>query len=249
MTDNRQSEIFFEVHSELPQEGPGSFESTQRALELVGPLPERATVLDIGCGPGRQTMDLARLLPSAMITALDNHAPYLHEVQRRAANAGALNRVMALEGDMRALPAEPGAVDLIWCEGAAYIMGLRKALEAWKPVLAEGGYIALTEPVWLRPDPPEETVGFFAEYPQMRDAQASREIVAEAGYRLLGNFILPEQDWLNYYEPLEARIEQLRSRHAGDPVAERVLDQSQAEIDDFRKNGSYYGYQFLVMAK
>lgn len=249
MADDRQTEIFFEVHSELPQAGPGSFESTKKALDFVGPLPERASVLDVGCGPGRQTMDLARLLPSAIITALDNHPPFLQEVQKRAAHVGALNRVLPLEGDMRELPAEPGAINLIWCEGAAYIMGLRKALDAWKPALTEGGTIALTEPVWLRPDPPEETVGFFAEYPQMRDAQATRAIVADAGYRLLGDFILPEADWLNYYEPMQERIEQLRPRHAGDPVAERVLDQCQAEIDDFRKNGSYYGYQFLIMAK
>ena len=158
MANSREVEVFFDVHSGLPQEGPGSFESTKRALELAGSFHKRAQILDVGCGPGRQTMDLARLLPSAIITALDNHVPYLHEVRRKAANAGVLNRVTAVEGDMRDLPAEPGSIDLIWCEGAAYIMGFRAALESWKPFLAPDGRLALSEPVWLQDDPPEETV-------------------------------------------------------------------------------------------
>ncbi len=248
MTDSRESEIFFEVHSGLPQEGPGSYESTKRALEIAGSFPERAQVLDVGCGPGRHTMQLARLLPSAIITALDNHEPYLREVQRRAADIGAFNRITAVEGDMRDLPAEAGSLDLIWCEGAAYIMGFENALRAWKPFLAPDGRIAVSEPVWLRSDPPRETVEFFAEYPAMRDAQACRDIAAACGYRLLGDFMLPEQDWLNYYEPLEARISALRGKYAGDEAARIVLDKCQAEIDDFRKHTEYYGYLFLVLA-
>jgi SAM-dependent methyltransferase len=248
MPDSREFEVFFDIHSGLPQEGPGSFESTKRALEIAGALPKRAEILDVGCGPGRQTMDLARLLPSAIITALDNHEPFLRELQRKTTDAGVFNRVTAVEGDMNELPAEPGSLDLIWCEGAAYIMGLQNALERWKPLLKDGGRIALTEPVWLRADPPAETVEAFAEYPSMRDAQGCRDIVEACGYRLLGDFVLPEQDWLAYYEPMEARIAELRGKYADDPAAMTVLDKAQAEIDDYRRNSAYYGYLFLIMS-
>ncbi|MBX2804379.1 MAG: methyltransferase domain-containing protein [Hyphomicrobiales bacterium] len=248
MSDSREIDIFFEIHCGLPQEGPGSFDSTKRALELAGSFPERAELLDVGCGPGRQTMDLARLLPSAIIDALDNHAPFLRAVQRKTTDAGVFNRVTAVEGDMAHLPTGPGSLDLIWCEGAAYIMGLRNALESWKPHLKTGGRIALTEPVWLRPEPPAETVEAFSEYPTMRDPQGCREIVETCGYKLLGDFTLPEQDWLNYYEPLEARIKVLRDKYSDDATALMVLDKEQAEIDDYRRNSSYYGYLFLIMS-
>jgi SAM-dependent methyltransferase len=248
MPDSREIEVFFDIHSGLPQEGPGSSESTKRALEIAGGFPERAEVLDVGCGPGRQTMDLARLLPSAIITALDNHEPFLRELQRKTTDAGVFNRVTAVEGDMNELPAEPGSLDLIWCEGAAYIMGLQNALQRWKPLLKDGGRIALTEPVWLRADPPAETVEAFAEYPSMRDSQGCREIVEACGYRLLGDFVLPERDWLAYYEPMEARIVELRVKYADDPAAMTVLDKAQAEIDDYRRNSAYYGYLFLIMS-
>ena len=44
----------------LPQQGPGSDASTLRALRMLGELPDAPRVLDLGCGPGRQTLALAR---------------------------------------------------------------------------------------------------------------------------------------------------------------------------------------------
>ena len=61
MTDNdRLMEIMLDVHSGLPRQGPGDDESTLRALSLCTELPMRPSVLDVGCGPGMQTIALAR---------------------------------------------------------------------------------------------------------------------------------------------------------------------------------------------
>ncbi|MFH1723006.1 MAG: methyltransferase domain-containing protein [Elusimicrobiota bacterium] len=62
--------ILFEIHKGLPQEGPGSDVSTKRALSML-PRPRKGLrVLDIGCGPGRQTIELARRI-DGKITAVD----------------------------------------------------------------------------------------------------------------------------------------------------------------------------------
>ncbi|MBM3298007.1 MAG: class I SAM-dependent methyltransferase, partial [Candidatus Aminicenantes bacterium] len=76
--------IFFEVHSGLPREGPGDEASLRRALRLVGKLPERPLVLDVGCGPGLQTLDLARRT-GGVVFGLDNHEPFLRDLRRQAA--------------------------------------------------------------------------------------------------------------------------------------------------------------------
>jgi len=93
---------FFALHDDLPREGQGNRESTARALALAGALPARARVLDIACGPGAQTLDLASLLPEAEIPTLDNHAPFLAALARRAAAAGVAERVHPVQGDMAA---------------------------------------------------------------------------------------------------------------------------------------------------
>ena len=65
MTDNqipnRAEEIFFEIHRGNPREGPGNFAATRKAYSALSDLPDRPIILDIGCGPGQQTIDLAAL--------------------------------------------------------------------------------------------------------------------------------------------------------------------------------------------
>ena len=128
----KQQAVFWDVHSSLPREGPGSAETTKRALELAAPVPRSANVLDIASGPGAQTIDLARLLPEATIWAIDTHQPFVDETNRRAAALGVDHRVKALSGDMRSLQFPHSGFDLVWCEGAAYFMGVESALRAWK---------------------------------------------------------------------------------------------------------------------
>jgi SAM-dependent methyltransferase len=251
MTDDEHRwQIFLEIHSGLPREGPGSRASTARALRLAGALPPNPFVVDIGCGPGAQTLDLAELIPDARIAAFDRHEPYVVELRRRAAAAGHAARIDARSGDMRALPLAGGSVDLIWCEGAAYFLGIPAALRIWKPLLKPGGRIALTEPAWLQPNPPSAALANWLEYPAMTDVAGNRAIIERAGFTLLGDFTLPEDAWMNdYYGPLEARARALMPRYAADPIAQAVLAETLAEVDAYRRYGAYFGYQFFIVAK
>jgi SAM-dependent methyltransferase len=130
MRDEHQRllEIFWDVQRGLPRQGPGATESTLKALALCTGLPARLTLLDIGCGPGMQTVALAAALPEAHITAVDIHQKYLDELRERAKAARVAARIDILAGDMQALPFPPQRFDLIWAEGAAYIMGCAQAL-------------------------------------------------------------------------------------------------------------------------
>ena len=243
--------ILFSVHRGLPREGPGNRESTARALHLINGLPDAPEVLDIGCGPGMQTVDLAGLLPQAKIQAVDRHQPFLEDGACRAEAAGCADRIQFSVGDMRALSYEPARFDLIWCEGAAYFMGIREALEAWRPLLKPGGSVAFTEAVWLTEQPPQTLLEWWlSEYPAMGDIQACLDKVTNAGYELLGHFVLPENAWWeDYYKPMEARIAALRVELEGDAPAREALEEHQREIDYYRRWSAHYGYLFVVARK
>jgi SAM-dependent methyltransferase len=247
LADPIQREAFFALHSGLPREGPGDRASTERALSLLPRLPEAPDLLDVGCGPGGQTIALAELLPNARITALDNHAPFLRALERRARDRGVATRIRTVEEDMASLPFAPGSFDLIWCEGAAYIIGLETALAAWQPLLRSGGAIALTEPVWLTDRPPERAAAFWSAYPAMRDAAGVRAVARRCGYRIAGDFVLPEEAWwTNYYGPLEARLADLEP-NAGDPAVAIVLEDAREELECRRRHPDCYGYLFIVL--
>lgn len=248
--DPNQRRVFFDVHSGLPREGPGNRESTQRALSLVGELPPRPRVLDIACGPGMQTIDLADLLPTAKITAIDGHAPFLIELRRRAAEHGHSDRITTQLADLRVLPFAPGSFDLIWCEGAAYIMGFEQALRAWQVLLTRTGRMAITEPAWLRPNAPAHVLDQWTSYPAMTDVPGCCAAVARAGLKLLGNFVLPEAAWWDhYYGPMQARLAELAGVYANDATAQTVLDDCTREIAAYRDFSSFYGYVFLIVSR
>ncbi len=245
--DPRLFEIFLDVQRGLPRQGPGCDESTLKALSLCRGLPPRPAVLDIGCGPGMQTVALAKAC-NGLITAVDVFQEYLDALQVRAEAAGVAERIETLTADMSALPFGPESFDLIWAEGSAYIMGFETALVAWRRFLRPAGCIAASELVWLRPDPPAEVTEFFAsEYPAMADVETNVETVRQCGYEPLGHFTLPDAAWWeHYYTPLAAKLPTLRERYAGDDAALGIIATTEREIDMRRRFGDWYGYAFFV---
>jgi ubiquinone/menaquinone biosynthesis C-methylase UbiE len=60
MTADKSMQFFYEIYEAMPRQGPGDRASTERALSLLPPVTNQHRVLDIGCGTGAQTLDLAR---------------------------------------------------------------------------------------------------------------------------------------------------------------------------------------------
>ena len=94
---DQMPEIFWEIHHGLPREGPGDNESTRRAYLMLKDLPKKPNILDIGCGPGMQTIELARL-SSGQIDALDNYQPFLDQLQVSVKKEGFANRINLVKG-------------------------------------------------------------------------------------------------------------------------------------------------------
>lgn len=246
--DGRSFEVFLEVYGTLPRAGPGGDEHTRRALAaLPGPAPR--TVLDLGCGPGAQTIALAAALPDARILAVDLLPSMVDRATGRIAAHGLADRVIAIVGDMAAPSVEPASQDLIWCEGAIYHLGVTEALTAWRPLLRSGGAVAFTEAVWLVDDPPAEIRRWWAEaYPAITDVAGTEERIAAAGYRTVTSFVLPASAWWDeYYEPMQRRVAELRERSADDPVVAGVLAEADSEIDHFLRFSETYSYAFFVV--
>jgi len=245
--DTHRLKVFFDVQRGLPRQGPGSDETTLRALSMCSGLPDTPAVLDVGCGPGMQTLALARAL-DARITALDNHQEYLDELKMRTDMEGLADRIEIVAGDMRDLPFPEHSFDLVWAEGAAYIMGFDKALLSWKKLLKNQGHIAASELVWLRPDRPVELAQFFcSEYPDMTDIETNLATIRDCGYEPIGHFTLPDADWwTDYYAPLEAKLPSLMQTYADDGAALEIIEMTRTEIEMRRRYAQFYGYEFFV---
>ena len=242
--------VFWELHEGLPRQGPGDDEYTRRAFRAAGPLPPEPVVVDVGCGPGMQTLELARLSRSRVV-AIDNHGPFLAELKERALREGVADLVEPRLGDMHDLQLASESVDLLWCEGAIYLIGFERGLAEWRPALRPRGAVAVTEAAWLKPGAPAELCEFWREgYPAMVSREENVRKAEGCGYRVLEHFALPaEAWWTHYYTPLGDRLAELRAHYSADEEALAVLDGEALEIDLFRKYHEYYGYVFYVLRR
>jgi ubiquinone/menaquinone biosynthesis C-methylase UbiE len=251
-------EIIYEIFdASLPRLGPGDDLSTKRALDLLLSVKPEMTgrtgsielkALDLGCGNGAQTIELAKHIEGTIL-AVDNHQPYLDELQRRAEAEGVSEKIQLYPRDMGDLGLAEKSFDLIWSEGALYNMGFREGLAACHRLLVPGGLMAVSELVWLQAHPPEACREFFAgEYPAMADIDTNVLTIENCGYDLIGHFNLPESAWKDaFYRPLAYRLESLRGKFAADPERIAILDSIQKEIDIYNKYAGYYGYAFFLM--
>jgi ubiquinone/menaquinone biosynthesis C-methylase UbiE len=248
MTDERATRLFFELFDGLPRQGPGDEGSTLRALGLVPRLQPGMRVLDLGCGTGSQTRVLARQT-GARIVAIDSHAPFVDELSRQARALGLHDLIDARVGDMRALHLPPASFDLIWSEGAIFVVGFEAGLREWRRWLRPCGHLAVTEVCWTKPDPPPDCAAFWAEeYPDIRDVTDRLIVIEGCGYQLVDHFTLPPSSWWDeYYRPLQGNIATFRERHRDERDAQDLADRVQREVDVWHRCAEHYGYEFFVM--
>ena len=242
--------MFWEIHRDIPREGPGDDKSTRKALQMLTNIPIQANVLDVGCGPGMQTIELARNL-DGKIVALDNHQSFLDVLNRSAEENGMINKITPVNGSMFSMDFEQHSFDLIWAEGSVYIIGFERGLKEWSKYLKQSGFIVVTEISWLKKDIPEEPKTFWeTNYPEMQSISRNIKTIEDLGFRPIGHFILPESSWWeNYYFPLEKRICSLRQQYKDGDRANKELDEAQYEINLYRRYSQYYGYVFYLMQK
>lgn len=244
-------EVGLEIHGDIPREGPGDAESTRRAFSMLSGLPSNPAILDVGSGPGMQTLEIARIC-GGTVTALDVNQKFLTELQKRAREAGFSDRIKTVQGSMSAMPFDENSFDLIWAEGAIFVIGFAEGLHEWKRFLKPDGYMAVTHISWLQPDVPDEPREFWSKaYPKgLRLIDENLQIAADAGYKEMGDFVLPESAWWDdYYAPLEKKLPPLREKYAGNPVAVARIERTQREINLYRKYSDCYGYVFYVLQK
>jgi ubiquinone/menaquinone biosynthesis C-methylase UbiE len=243
------NDIFFEIHQDQPREGPGRDKYTRKAYEML-PRLDQPRILDIGCGPGAQTLELARLSLSEVI-GIDTHQPYLDKLQKKINASGLSDRVKVLNQSMFKMEFPAESFDIIWAEGAIYIIGFERGLSEWKKFIKPRGYLVASEIAWLHPHPPKEIFDFWMKYYSgITTAEENIKTISQCGYDLLGYFPLPEEAWwTEYYGPLEERIQMLKRKYKDDAKALKMLNEEQKEIDMYRKYSQWYGFVFFVMQK
>lgn len=242
-------DIHREIHQGLDEVTADRREFIRKAFHIL-PKLDRPRILDIGCGRGGPTLELARLSGGEVI-GVDIDAQALDELAARAAVEGLSEHIRVRNCSMSAMDFEEESFDVIWAEASLHVVGFEEGLDAWRRFLAAEGFLVIHEMAWLRPDPPAEVVAHWRSiFPGIRTVDEYAAEIPRHGYDLMSDFALPEEFWwANYFRPLELRIKALREKYRGDHAALAVFRTQEREVDLYRKYRAWYGSAYLVMQK
>lgn len=242
---------FYEVFEGLARLAPGSEQSTKKAAALVNVDKEKElNILDIGCGTGIHTLILAEVFPNARITAIDTSQSFLDMLKKHLHKKGLEDRITVLNASMFEMDFPKETFDLIWAEGSIYIAGFQEGLKQWKPLLKRNGYLVCSEISWLHAKPSEESKEFWMQgYPEINTISNKVNQLIDLEYAYAFSFVLPKEDWLEYYHPLERRLKEMEDKYNDTPAALNVVNMIRQEINLYHHHFHDYSYVFYGMKK
>ena len=187
---------------------------SRKALRMI-PVINKPRILDIGCGSGVSTLELARLTDGEII-GLDIDQNALDRLNKKIEKAGLSDRFKTLNCSLLDMEFPDESFNIIWSEGSIFVIGFKKGLQEWKRLIRPGGFMVVHD--------------------EMGDVEQKLEQISSYGYELLGYFMLDTESWWNeYFAPLEKLVNETRTKYADDREVHEALNQAQSEMVFFRK--------------
>jgi len=135
---------------------------------------DRPRNLDIGCGRGVPTLELA-CLSSGQVIGLDIDEISLNECARKIKQEGLSKRVKTARCSMQDMDFPCETFDIIWAEGSIGTVGLERGLREWRR--------------FLKPN------RFLVVHDDSVDLAKKLKAIPASGSRLLGHFRPASEIW------------------------------------------------------
>jgi len=200
-----------------------------RKAYRVLPALDKPRILDIGCGSGVPTIELARL-SGGQVIGLDIDPALLDLLKAKIKRTGLADRVTALRCSMFEMDFPVESFDVIWAEGSIAKIGFSAGLREWLRFLKPGGFLVVHD--------------------EAGNVKEKVSQVSIQGYDLLHSFILDEKTWWDeYFAPLERKIAETRAKRPADSKVTALLDADEREVEMVKRNPNRSRSVYFVMKK
>jgi len=200
---------------------------TRKAFEIL-PKLENPSILDIGCGTGVPTIELAKL-SRGEIVAIDISRESLNRLERNAEREGLAHKIDTVYLSASELEELNRHFDIVWAEGVIAAIGFEKGLREWRSLVKPGGFLVIHD--------------------DYTDTESKLDLIPQCGYRLLDRFILSwETWWTEHYRPLEEELNGLESGGPDDSLKSEIAA-ARSEIEKFRTEYGSNSSIFFIMQR
>jgi ubiquinone/menaquinone biosynthesis C-methylase UbiE len=200
---------------------------TRKAYQML-PNIEKPYILDVGCGTGIPTIELAYLSDGDII-GIDIDQNALNELNTKIKKRGFSNRLKTKLCSFMENDFIDNSFDIIWDEGVIHLLDLEKTLKECQRVLKTNGFLIMNETInWIK-----DKFDTFYNF----------------GFKLKDYFILPENSWwTEYYSSLENTLKNLRVKYKNSKNL-IIIKQYENEIKIVKKNPKKFDCGFYIMQK
>lgn len=221
--------MYEEILRELDVEGLRSvfLKYTRKAFDSI-PERDKPRILDIGCGTGMPTLELARL-SNGEVTGIDIDQGALDNLNLKIKQEGLSDRVKVYNRSVYDTKFDDEMFDIIWEEGVIHLLNLSKALTECNRVLKLNGFMVTGESTnW---------------------ADRKLENFPKFGFRLIKQIPWERKCWwTQYYAPLEGKINILRKKYNNlDDIEE--IKRHVMEIEMVKKDPAGFDCVTYIMQK
>jgi len=201
---------------------------TRKAFKLL-PKCKNPHILDIGCGTGVPTIELATISDGHVI-GIDIDVTSLDLLQRKIRGTGLNNRVSVIKDSILTMDFPEESFDIIWSEGSIFVIGFENGIRMWRRFLKPNGFLVIHD--------------------ENKDKTKKLELITKYGYTSIAQFELSDNLWwLEYYTPLEQLIQEFRNKYPNDSDLSNELNKDQIEIDKCKLNSTVISSFFVIMQK
>jgi ubiquinone/menaquinone biosynthesis C-methylase UbiE len=114
---------------------------TREAFRMLQGL-EKPRILNIGCGSGVPTIELAKLSDGEVI-GIDTDESLLEKLSVKSQEKGFSNRVKIKKCSLFEIDFPDESFDIVWAEGSISIIGFERGLREWKRLLKNNGFLVI----------------------------------------------------------------------------------------------------------
>ena len=186
-------------------------------------------ILDVGCGSGIPTIELAKL-SKGHVTGLDIDLESLNILKRKIKDYGLENQISVIKESINTMDFPKESFDIIWSEGTVFVIGFENSIKKWR--------------LYLKPK------GFMVIHDEIKDKSKKIKLIEKYSYKIISKFDIPFKIWWEeYFAHLEQLVKGYRKKYPNDFELRKEFEKDQNDIDMCKSNPALASSFYVIIQK